>query len=133
MIIKRNIVEAIFAQAEQGAPIEVCGYLAGDSGRVTRFYAMRNVDGKADHFSFDPKEQFDVHKSARQEGMRIIGVYHSHPVTPARPSLEDIRMAYDPAIVYVIVSLMGGVRTIRGFHITQGKVEDEPLITEEEQ
>ncbi|MFA5180484.1 MAG: M67 family metallopeptidase [Syntrophales bacterium] len=131
MIIPKNIIAGIFAQAQAAAPIEACGYLAGAGGRVARYYPLTNVDGREDHFSFDPEEQFAAHKSARQEGIGIVGVYHSHPATPARPSAEDIRLAYDPSIVYVIFSLMDGVRTVKGFHIRQGKVEEEPLKIDE--
>ncbi len=131
MIIERDIVEHIFAQADREAPVEACGYLAGRDGRVARHYPMTNIDGSADHFSLDPQEQFAVQKAARREGLRIIGVYHSHPASPARPSAEDIRLAYDPAAVYVIISLMNGIKTIKGFRIRGGNVEEEPLIIEE--
>ncbi|MRR18176.1 MAG: M67 family peptidase, partial [Deltaproteobacteria bacterium] len=105
MKIAENIREGIIAHARRVAPIEACGYLAGSQDRITALYEMENIDGREDHFSFDPGQQFAVHKKARQAGLRIIGVYHSHPVTPARPSVEDIKLAYDPASLYVIVSL----------------------------
>lgn len=131
MIILKNIIEGIYAQARLAAPIEACGYLVGSEGRVTRSYPLTNVDNREDHFSFDPREQFAAQKSARREGLRIIGVYHSHPVTEARPSAEDIKLAYDPAIVYVIVSLKDNVPLVRGFHIRQGTVEEETITIEE--
>ena len=131
MIIPRYIIEDIFEQAAQAAPVEACGYLAGGDGRVVRHYPMTNVDASPEHFTMDPKEQFDAHRSARDRGMRIIGVYHSHPATPARPSDEDIRLAYDASVVYVIASLMHGGRTIRGFNIGNGSATEEDLIIEE--
>lgn len=133
MIIRGDIVEAIFAQAALESPVESCGYLAGTDGRIVRRYPMTNVDGSGEHFSFDPKEQFAAQKAMRQEGFRLIGVYHSHPATPARPSAEDIRLTYDPAVLYVIVSLMNNEKTIKGFRIRQGIVEEESLIIEENQ
>jgi proteasome lid subunit RPN8/RPN11 len=131
MIIPRDILEHIFFQAAQEAPIEACGYLAGADRRVIRHYPMTNIDQSEEHFSFDPKEQFAAYKAARKDGLQIIGVYHSHPATPARPSAEDIRLAYDPEVVYVIISLLDGARTIKGFTIRQGKVEEKPLFIEE--
>jgi len=53
----------------------------------------------------DPKEQFNTIKIIRGEEMIFIGNYHSHPYTPSRPSEEDIRLAYDPNIIYGILSL----------------------------
>jgi len=91
---------------------------------------MTNAEGREDHFAFDPKEQFEAYKTARELGVDIIGAYHSHPATPARPSAEDIRLALDPAILYVIASLLPGGKTVKTFRIKEGEVEEEPLIVE---
>ncbi len=127
MIITQQILERMIAHAEREAPIEACGYLAGRNGRVETDYAMTNVDAREDHFSFDPTEQFAVRREARRAGLQIIGVYHSHPATPARPSEEDIRLAYDPEPVYVIVSLAGMEPAVRAYRIRGGAVEEENL------
>jgi proteasome lid subunit RPN8/RPN11 len=132
MILAAGIVEEMFAQAEKEAPVEACGYLAGTGESVTRRYPMTNTDRSEEHFTLDPKEQFSVMKSVRQDGLNILAVYHSHPATPARPSEEDVRLAYDSSVVYVIVSLHAGTRTIRGFRIRQGKVEEEVLSIKED-
>ena len=131
MIIPDIIIKALFEQAGREAPVEACGYLAGIDGRVSKHYPMTNIEGRNDHFAFDPKEQFAVLRSARDEGLTITGVYHSHPASPARPSGEDIRLAYDPTVVYVIVSLMDGINMMQGFRIIKGQVEEEPITIEE--
>lgn len=132
MILPAVIVAEMFAHAEKDAPVEACGYLAGTGESVIRRYPMTNTDRSEEHFTLDPKEQFSVIKKSRQDGLEILAIYHSHTATPARPSEEDIRLAYDPAVVYVIVSLMGGSRTIKGFRIRQGKVGEEQLLITEE-
>ena len=43
----------------------------------------------------DPKEQLKAIKDMRANGLTPLGNWHSHPETPARPSQEDIRLAYD--------------------------------------
>ena len=131
MIIPRDVIAQIFAQAEKEAPVEACGYLMGSPGRITLQYPMVNAEAREDHYSLDPKQQFEAFKYARQQGLTIIGAYHSHPATPARPSAEDIRLAYDHRILYVIASLMDGTRVIKGFYITDGKAEEEPLVVED--
>ena len=130
MKIEREVMERIVAHAERDAPIEACGFLMGLKGRITRDHPMTNAEGRADHFTFDPEEQFHAYKTAMQEGLDIIGAYHSHPAGPAWPSEEDIKLAYDSSILYVIVSLAGGERIVRGFSIRSGKVEEEPLTIE---
>lgn len=124
--IKQNIVEAIRQQGLQEAPLEACGYLAGKQGSVTTYYPMLNVDQSEEHFSLDPMEQFAVVKKIREEGLELIAVYHTHPASSARPSKEDIKLAYDPNISYVIASLHNGFE-IQSFKIRNGKVEPEEL------
>jgi len=127
MILPAGIASEMYAHAEQEAPVEACGYLAGTGERVIHRYPMTNTDRSEEHFTLDPKEQFSVMKAVRQAGLNILAVYHSHPASPARPSPEDIRLAYDPTVVYVIVSLHEGTKTIRAFRIHQGTVEEELL------
>ncbi|WP_440951005.1 M67 family metallopeptidase [Methanosphaerula subterraneus] len=131
MILHPDIVKYIVAHAEQDAPVEACGYLAGEVGRITRHYPMTNIDRSTDHFSFDPQEQFDVRKAARRDGLDLVGIYHSHPSSPANPSSEDVRLAYDPTLLYVIVSLVNGTITLNGFHIRQDTVEKVSLVIQE--
>ncbi|MBE0535275.1 MAG: M67 family metallopeptidase [Phycisphaerae bacterium] len=92
-------------QARAIAPVEACGILAGVDRRVTRLYEMTNVDNSSDHFMMNPAEQFSVIKLIRAAGLKMIAVYHSHPATPARPSEEDIRLALQPDVAWVILSL----------------------------
>ncbi len=127
MKMEKGIRDQIVDHAKRDAPIEVCGYLAGKGGVITRHYELTNVDQSEEHFSFDPKEQFATVKSARAEGLEIYAVYHSHPATPARPSQEDIRLAYDPNISYVIVSLAEGKQDVKAFHIRDGAVTPDPI------
>ena len=124
-----DIVEAIRKQAVGESPDEACGYLAGDGDRVVSLIPMTNIDHSAEHFSFDPVEQFDAIKLAREKGYSLIGVYHSHPATPARMSEEDIRLAYDTEIVYLIMSLKDDL--MKAFKINaQKEVSDVPIQIE---
>ena len=127
MKIKKDIIENIIKHARSGAPLEVCGYLAGQNGAITRHYELTNIDHSDEHFSFDPKEQFAAVKDARANGLEVSAVYHSHPATPARPSREDIRLAYDPNISYVIVSLVGGAEDVKSFKIKDSKATPEAI------
>jgi proteasome lid subunit RPN8/RPN11 len=127
MKISKGILEMIYEQAEAEAPLEACGYLAGKEDVITSHYKMTNVDKSETHFSLDPKEQFQVAKSVRADGSDLIAVYHSHPASPARPSEEDIRLAHDSSIIYVIVSLENEKRTCGAFTIKNGMVTPEPL------
>jgi proteasome lid subunit RPN8/RPN11 len=118
--IPQTVIDAIFRQAVDELPEEACGLLAGVDGAVKKHFPLENTDHSPEHFSFDPREQFRVLREARAEGLHILASYHSHPSTPARPSDEDIRLAFDPDILYLIASLAGEQPVVRAFAKTAG-------------
>jgi proteasome lid subunit RPN8/RPN11 len=124
--IKEEVRTEIVAQGRREAPLEACGYLAEQGGVVVRHYPLTNADASEEHYSLKPEEQFAAVRQMRADGLKLRAVYHSHPASPARPSAEDIKLAYDQGISYVIISLLEGRETIRSFLI-QG-----PLVTAEE-
>lgn len=128
MKIKREVLRQLAAHAKEEAPIEACGYLAARHGIITSAYPLTNIDRSTDHFSFEPKEQFEALKDARAKGLEICAVYHSHPASPARASEEDIKLAYDPDMLYVIISLAQGLaEDVKAFEIKNGKVTEVKL------
>jgi proteasome lid subunit RPN8/RPN11 len=129
IVIPQTIVDEIVEQAFAGLPEEVCGLLIGRENEVVERFPLTNIDHSPEHFSFDPKEQFQVLRKARNRELRIIANYHSHPETPARPSDEDIRLAYDPDIVYFILSLQDKENPVlKAFSIKNGKAEEIKLV-----
>lgn len=120
--IPQHIIDAIIKQAYNELPDEACGLLTGEGNSVRKQYALTNTDHSPEHFSFDPKEQFAVLKEARKDNLQIIANYHSHPATAARPE-EDIRLAYDPDITYIIVSLAEADPVIKAFSIRECMVQ----------
>jgi proteasome lid subunit RPN8/RPN11 len=125
--IPAHIYDGIVAQAYAELPNEACGLLVGKQGEVVKQHALTNIDHSNEHFSFDPAEQFQVFRSARTEGLEILANYHSHPETPSRPSVEDIRLAYDPNILYLIVSLAAEVPVLKAFNIQNGISSEVPI------
>ncbi|MCF6186560.1 MAG: M67 family metallopeptidase [Desulfobulbaceae bacterium] len=125
--IEEEILNAMLEHGRREEPNEACGYLAARDGVVGHHVELTNIDAAPDHYTMDPAEQFAAIRRMREEGLQVVAVYHSHPETPARPSVEDIRLAHDPGMVYVIVSLMAGVEPVRAFRISQGEVVEVPL------
>ncbi len=120
-------MDAMIDHSNRELPYESCGYLASENGVLVQHYEMTNLDKAVDHFTMDPKEQFSVIKDIRERGLKLVGVYHSHPETPSRPSEEDIRLAYDSDISYVIVSLIEQPTDVQSFRIIEGKVFREEI------
>jgi proteasome lid subunit RPN8/RPN11 len=117
--IKQSDYEKIIEHAKKNLPEEACGLIAGTKTEdgadkeVKKVYLLTNIDHTNEHFSMDPKEQLAAVKDMRANGLTPLGNWHSHPESPARPSEEDKRLAYDPTVNYLILSLMN---------------EDEPVL-----
>ena len=129
IIINRKIIEEILTHGLNELPIEACGYLAGKNNRVYKYFPMKNIDNSKAHFSLDPQEQFEVLRQAGTSGFHLLAIYHTHPETPARPSEEDINLAYDSEISYVIASVQ--THDVKSYKIQEGKVIPEKLIIED--
>jgi len=105
MKIMKRIVEELIQEAHIHKPVEACGYLGTKNNVISVIYPMTNMDNSPEHFFFNPEEQFKVVKEARKLGQKLTACYHSHPQTPARMSDEDIRLACDPDMYYLIYSI----------------------------
>ena len=131
LTIPKSVIDGMIAWAVAGKPFEACGYLGARNGSVVRLFPMKNADHSAEHFSFDPAEQFETVRAMRAEGLTTAAVFHSHPNTTARMSEEDIRLARDPNISYVIVSLAESEPVVKAFRIQESKVVPEDIVLED--
>jgi len=131
LILKKEFLEVMVAQSKEELPNEACGILAGKDNKVEKVYQMSNAEKSPSVYFMDAKEQFKVTKEMRNLGLEMLGIYHSHPVSPARPSRHDIDVAYYPEASYVILSLVEKNNPIaRSFKIEEGKVTEEELRIE---
>lgn len=126
--IPNTVFQQMLKQAKAQAPIEACGILSGEDSMVEKLYKMTNANQSSDHFMMEPEEQFKVARDIRSAGLEMLAVYHSHPESLARPSAEDIRLAFTPDVVYVIVSLQNTEPAVKGFLIAEdGNVSEVPV------
>ena len=134
LIISSPIRNEMIHAARAAAPLEACGLLAGTGDRMTKCYVLTNADASPEHFSMKPEEQFAAIKDMRAAGLKMTAIWHSHPASPARMSAEDMRLAYTPDVVYVIVSLAEpeGPR-IRAFAVEDGVARETSVIIEEKE
>jgi proteasome lid subunit RPN8/RPN11 len=109
----------MLAHARAEAPRECCGLLVGKGHEVARSVRARNLEAKPTRYLIDPKDHFAAIRSARADGLDVIGAYHSHPYSAAVPSPADIAEADSGAdFLYVIVSLLD--EDVRGYRIDAG-------------
>ena len=126
ILITRAVVSRIKELAEKDSHIEICGYLAGQEDTIHEIFPMTNTDNSAEHYSFAPEEQFEALEKASRLNLDLAAVYHSHLASPAKMSEEDLRLAYDTSIAYLIYSLSTG--KLRAYRVGEGKTAAEAPI-----
>ena len=127
--IPLSIYDSLIAHARKGFPLEVCGILGGLEEAVTQVFPMTTAAASNEHFMMDPKEQFAVVKELRARQVAMLAIYHSHPATPARPSEEDIKLAFTPQVSTLIISLAEqGRPDVKSYKIEKGVVIAEPIV-----
>ena len=132
--MKKADYEKILEHARKEAPVEACGLIAGHTEGGDKFiekvYILTNTDHAEEHFTLDPKEQLAAVKDMRALGYEQLGNWHSHPVSPSRPSDEDKRLAYDSTASYMILSLMEETPVLNSFHVENNTATKEELVIE---
>ena len=131
--LTKKVADEIIAAAQRVAPLEACGLLAGVGDQLTRAYVLTNADAAAEHYRMLPEEQFAAITDMRRAGLRMLAIWHSHPASPARMSEEDLRLAFTPDVLYVIVSLAEGeTPVVRAFAVNDGVSQNVALSIVEE-
>ena len=107
----------IVSQGLEGKPLEICGLLAGtqagDATHVTEVHPVDSLDKSELTYSMDPLQQLKIERDVQARGLRIVGIYHTHPATVPYPSVTDVARAHwgetddllFPGYSYLIVSL----------------------------
>ena len=115
-------IHEIIAHAREAAPHECCGLIGGTNERVaTTIYRTRNTAlNPLTTYEAAPQDLFAAQRQMRARGEQLIAIYHSHPrAAKPEPSVTDVRLAYYPAAVYLIVGLGNEEPCVRAFRISE--------------
>jgi [CysO sulfur-carrier protein]-S-L-cysteine hydrolase len=119
--------DQLVAHAREDAPNECCGYLSASDGEVREVFRAENERHSPYGYSLDTKSLLAANE-LDDEGLQV-GIYHSHPRSPAEPSQTDINLASYPHWSYLIVSLENAdAPAVRAWRIADGRVEEEELV-----
>ena len=110
--ISRRDIELIQAELESNKPYEACGVLigtthGGSTALVEKALPITNTKRTRTSFELDPKEQYNAWNEAEKNGKEIVGVYHTHPVSSAMPSLWDRKTMQNDTSVWLIAGADG--------------------------
>ncbi len=133
LLLPRPSREDIFRHACETYPHECCGFLIGRNGNpreVSRTHRLVNqrTDRAQDRYEIDPLDWIRVDRALQGEE-QVIGVYHSHPDHPSRPSEFDREHAH-PSMSYLIVAVhAGAVDSARSWVLDEAsRVFDEEAV-----
>src|SRR5687767_8248121 len=115
-------VDQIVAHAREASPEECCGLIGGASdGQARTIYRSRNIAGDPlTNYEAAPEDLFAAQRAMRERGEQLLAIYHSHPRSAdPQPSATDVRLAYYPSAVYLIVGLGGPEPCLRAFRIDE--------------
>ena len=127
----------IVAHLVRAWPEEGCGVLLGrdeaDGSRtVTRALPIDNEHAgeRGRRYLIAPGQFLDAEHAAREQGLDVVGFFHSHPDHPARPSAFDLEHAW-PYYSYLIASVARGrVDAITCWRLAEDRLRFEPEALE---
>jgi proteasome lid subunit RPN8/RPN11 len=122
LFLAGDIAEEIIAHLREALPREGCGLLAvrrGVDGAAvaTRFYPGTNLDASPTRYTMDPAEVLAAHRDIEANAWILGAIVHSHPATSPAPSPTDLREAYYPEALMVIVSFAAGLPRMRAWRL----------------
>ena len=140
-----QLAERIRAHGVETYPNECCGALLGrdssvavESGRessgltpareILQLFPLinRRDDSPRNRFSVTTEDVLAAENAAREQGLEVVGWYHSHPDHPARPSEYDREHAW-PWYSYIIVSVhKGAPQDMTSWRLNDDRAEFSP-------
>jgi proteasome lid subunit RPN8/RPN11 len=111
IVLKRDLQQRIFAEMVQAYPNEgggfLLGMLDGDTVSIEDVVHIDNTFAAEEQFhryAMTPQDWARLEDEADERGLSLVGYYHSHPDSPAIPSIYDRDHAL-PNFTYIITSV----------------------------
>ncbi len=113
LVLESRHLTSIQRHGEADYPSEACGLIGGtaegDRKVAVQLVPVANAraDAARNRYLIDPDAFRRAQEKLDRDGLEIIGVYHSHPDHPPRPSAFDRESAW-PRLSYLIVGVARG-------------------------
>ena len=129
--LKESQRQEIFRHCLAERPNEACGLLAGRGERVERVYPARNREQSPVRYEIDPADLIRIFRDIDDSDLELVGIFHSHVFTQAYPSQTDVRLAYYPDALYLLVSLMNEREPVlRAYTILDSQISEVEVVVE---
>ena len=132
--ISEQALSKIHEHAAETFPYECCGFFYGNDGEERQIEEAIPVTNSKEgdqrrRFEVSPLDYMKAERYALENNTTLLGIYHSHPNHPAKPSVHDLKQAV-PFFSYIIVSVMEGIveQTTSWQLNDQGEFEEESIL-----
>ena len=135
--IAQSELDSLRRHGEETYPHECCGILLGRIDGDTRTVQVvlragnTRTDSPHDRYHIDPRELVAAQRRAREQGLDIVGFYHSHPDHPARWSATDLAEAHWYGCSYTITSVEKGRAAVTNSFALLGSGEEDKRFADE--
>ncbi|MDO9088171.1 MAG: M67 family metallopeptidase [Anaerolineaceae bacterium] len=115
--LPRKYFKRILQYVGDYLPEESCGLLAGNNNQVTMIIFVTNQLHSPVKYYMDPMELYKALEAIDEENLELVGIFHSHPKGPSRPSETDIKEFLYPGTATLICFPDGNEWFIKAFMI----------------
>jgi proteasome lid subunit RPN8/RPN11 len=134
IIVEPKAKQVMIEDAQSAYPNECCGFFYGaeqdDDRTITHVVVVENgkEGDKRKRFEITPQDYMRAEQFALENGLQLLGVYHSHPDHPAVPSEHD-RVAAQPYFSYIIISVLNRIAAdLRSWRLNEEFFFDEEIL-----
>ena len=105
--------QAMILHAERSYPNECCGallgHIRGEKKSVSEAVPLENASPREQrqHYELRPEDLLSAEKAARDRGLDLVGIFHSHPDCDAYFSETDLRNSC-PWFSFIVLSVKRG-------------------------
>lgn len=103
---------------------EIAGLLV-DNGHRIELLPCTNKSRRAGAFAFVAREIRAKVRASEMLGHKVVGAFHSHPISLAEPSASDVKYARDDSLMLLIDCI---AKTARLWRIRRGAARELPLF-----
>jgi proteasome lid subunit RPN8/RPN11 len=129
MQIAPDLLQRIVDHAQRDAPVECCGFVVLEDGRVVEVIEVENVAASPLRFEVGPSDLLKL-ADIDDQG-RAVAIYHSHTRSDPVPSQTDVNFAANwPGVEWLIVGVGGDAPDVRNWRIEDGQVTQVEVVVD---
>ena len=108
ILIPDSFLADLMQRANEESPYEACAILLGNTDeetwQTTEIFLAENIDKSEINFTISNEQLLEGYKRAEENGLDIVGIFHSHPKSEASPSDTDVKFMKGNPVPWVIYS-----------------------------